>query len=130
MQPIHILGDHAADHSGLLQPRDRAMAFVRLRVANARPADRAARPVARASGRVAHELSVLHRLASALSGGRAAIVRNSGFRAETGAGEDDDAAAAQEVLEGVEADRWRSSIQGRYVSGQPCLTQDTSTMIA
>jgi len=95
VQQVHVLRDDADDGARRLHGGDRLVPGVGLGAAHVAPADVVAGPVVAAEALVAHELLVSQRVAR--GGAGAAVVRDAGVRADAGAGEDGDAATAQEA---------------------------------
>ncbi len=90
VQAVDVLGHHVGDDPARLEPRERAVALVRLRGAHPRPADRGARPVPAAHLLAPRELRSLDGPAWPRSGLGAAVIGNPRLGAQPGAGERDD----------------------------------------
>src|SRR5688500_876155 len=97
VQSVDVLRDDAMHCAAPLELGERDVAAVRLRARNARPARRAARPVAPAGSFAPYEFLILNRSSHALRGCWAAVVRYAGLRAAAGAGENGDLPAAEQL---------------------------------
>jgi hypothetical protein len=102
VEAIHVLGDHLLDHADRFEPRDRGVRGAGQRLAEARPADHGARPVAPPQRRRADELRPLDRPTWPRERLGAPVVGYARLGADAGAREHDSAPSAQMAGEDVE----------------------------
>jgi hypothetical protein len=113
VQAVDVLRDEALDPAGCAEPRERAMRRVRLRAADHRPADHAARPVAPARGVGAEKVLQLDRRRAHPFAVAVAIAGNAGIGADARAGQHEQPRMAldegmQRIERGrVDAGGWR-----------------------
>ena len=87
MQPIHVLRNHAAHSTQLLQLGERIVGAVRFGAAHAAPPHVGARPVALAGGVIVAEFLVGHGAVVVQGAAGSAVVGDAGFGAHARAGE-------------------------------------------
>jgi len=94
VQAVHVLGEQHLHGAACFQCGQGGVGGVGLGLAEARPAEQAARPVALAGGRFAHEILVVHRRGALPLAVGIAVIGNARVGAAAGAGEDEQAAGA------------------------------------
>ena len=87
VQPIHVLRNHAAHGTQLLQLGERIVSAVRFGAAHTTPTHVGARPVALAGGVIVAEFLVSHGAVVVQGAAGSAVIGDAGFGAHSRAGE-------------------------------------------